>query len=116
MDKNSTIGQKIKLIRELRGYKQDFVATQIGISQNGYSKIERGESDILYNRLEKIAHVLGISTEKLVSIDLKNVICAITNDDSTINTPSSTNNQNSNISMLLERLFVLEGQMRKIKK
>ena len=51
MDKNATIGDKIKFIRELRGYKQDFIATQLGISQNGYGKIERGETDVPYSRL-----------------------------------------------------------------
>ncbi len=42
----NTIGEKIKKIRELKNYTQEYMAAQIGITQAGYSKIERGESDV----------------------------------------------------------------------
>jgi len=97
MNGNATIGDKIKFIRELRGYKQDFIATQLGISQNGYGKIERGETDVPYSRLEQISEVLNISLEDLVSISKEKAIYSITNHSPTINTQSSVNHQNQTV-------------------
>ena len=116
MDQQATIGDKIKFVRELRGYKQDFVATQLGISQNGYSKIERGETDVPYSRLEQISDVLDIAVEDLVSINKEKAIYSITNHSPTINTQSSVNNQHHtiDIQMLLERIFLLEERVRNL--
>ena len=33
-------GEKIKMIRELRGFSQENVAAKLGIAQNAYSRIE----------------------------------------------------------------------------
>ena len=41
MDKR--LGGKIRQIRELKGFTQDYLATQLGISQRAYSKLERDE-------------------------------------------------------------------------
>lgn len=37
------VGQKIKKIRELRNYTQEYMAEQLGMSQTGYGNIERDE-------------------------------------------------------------------------
>jgi len=119
INENATIGDKIKFIRELRGYKQDFIATQLGISQNGYGKIERGETDVPYSRLEQISEVLNISVEDLVSLNKEKAVCAITNNNSQITHQfihQSTINDKVDISMLLERLFLLEERVRKLEK
>ena len=38
---NYLIGQKIKAIRDLKGFKQDYVAEKLGISQSYISRIEK---------------------------------------------------------------------------
>lgn len=66
-----TIGQKIKKIRELRNYTQEYVAEKLQISQPGYAKIERDESEVNFSRLEKIAGVLGVRVEDIIGFDEK---------------------------------------------
>ncbi|MEY4710453.1 MAG: hypothetical protein RIS28_1585 [Bacteroidota bacterium] len=40
----------IKKIRELKGIARNDMASMLGITLNGYGKIERGEVDISINR------------------------------------------------------------------
>lgn len=49
----------IKKLREEHNWTQEEFAERIGMSKNGYAKIERGESSPNIERLEKIAHALG---------------------------------------------------------
>ncbi|WP_367867087.1 helix-turn-helix domain-containing protein [Pedobacter sp. WC2423] len=58
------IGKKISRIREIRGIKQDFLAGELGVSQQTISKIEQSE-EIDDSMLEKIADVLGVSAEAI---------------------------------------------------
>ena len=39
------------------------------MTQAGYSKIERGESDVAYSKLEEISKVLDVSIEDLMAFD-----------------------------------------------
>jgi transcriptional regulator with XRE-family HTH domain len=58
------IGQKIKKLRELKNFTQSHVATELGITQSAYSKIELGETEVSYSKLNKIAEVFGMSPEE----------------------------------------------------
>ncbi|HVY75455.1 MAG TPA: helix-turn-helix transcriptional regulator [Puia sp.] len=62
MDKRQLyIGEKIRQRRMIKGYSQEYMAFQLEISQNAYSKIEREETEMTVNRLYEIAEVLGVS-------------------------------------------------------
>ena len=63
------IGEKIKKVRELKNYTQEYMAEQLQISQSQYSRIESGESDLLYSRLEQIAKILETSISEIDNID-----------------------------------------------
>lgn len=65
----STIGTKIKNIRELKNYTQEYVAKKLEMTQAGYSKIERDETDVPYSKLEEIARVLEVGVDDLVAFD-----------------------------------------------
>jgi transcriptional regulator with XRE-family HTH domain len=58
------LGRKISRIRELRGMKQETLATELGISQQAISKLEQSE-EIEDSTLEKIATALGVSAEAI---------------------------------------------------
>jgi transcriptional regulator with XRE-family HTH domain len=60
-------GEKIRIIRELRGYSQEFVANKLGIAQNTYSKIETEQSKLTVKMLNKISDVLGVSPTELLN-------------------------------------------------
>jgi transcriptional regulator with XRE-family HTH domain len=58
------IGRKISKIRELRGMKQETLATELGISQQAISKIEQS-AEVEDVALNKIAIALGITSEAI---------------------------------------------------
>ena len=47
---------------------QEEIAHQIGLSTSGYSKIERGESDLNISRIEEIAKIFGLSASQMISM------------------------------------------------
>ncbi len=63
------IGYKIKKVRELRNYKQEYMAEKLGISQVSYSRVENGLTKLDLNRLSDIAHVLDVDPIFLLSFD-----------------------------------------------
>ncbi len=63
------VGQKIKKLRELKNYTQEFMADKLDMTQPSYSKIETGETDISYSKLEKIAEVLQLRPEDIVAFN-----------------------------------------------
>ena len=80
------IGKKISKIRELRGMKQEALATELGISQQAISKIEQS-ADIEDAVLNKIAAALGVNTDAIKNFD----------QEKAINIFSNTYNDNSSI-------------------
>jgi transcriptional regulator with XRE-family HTH domain len=67
------VGEKIKKLRELKNYTQQYMADQLDISQSGYGKIERNETDISISKLEKIAKILDTDIYTVLIFDEKNV-------------------------------------------
>ncbi|HEV7333138.1 MAG TPA: helix-turn-helix transcriptional regulator [Flavisolibacter sp.] len=62
------IGDKIRKVRELKGYKQEYVAGKLGLSVTAYGNIERNESSLTFDRLEEIAEVLEVSVQDILNI------------------------------------------------
>jgi len=52
--------------RIARGYTQEFVAGKLGVSQNGYSKIESGASKITVRTLCMLAEIFEIELIELI--------------------------------------------------
>lgn len=65
------VGEKIKKLRELKNYTQQYMADQLDISQSGYGKIERNETDISISKLEKIAKILDTDIYTVLIFDEK---------------------------------------------
>ncbi len=84
----SSIGTKIRKLRELKGFKQEFMADQLGISVGAYSKLERDETEISHERLQQIAKVFDLSVPDMLSFDEKMVFNFINSQN-----PSGGNNR-----------------------
>jgi transcriptional regulator with XRE-family HTH domain len=80
------IGRKISKIRELKGIKQDALASELGISQQAISKIEQS-AEVEDDALERIAKVLGVTPEAIKNFSEE----AVVNYFNTFN-DNSTNN------------------------
>ena len=77
------IGTKIRKLRELKGYSQEYVASQLGMVQTNYSKIERGETkEMTVKRLEEIAKVLEVDPATILNFDEKQVFNSTFNNQS----------------------------------
>ena len=66
---NLKIGHKIKKLRELKNLTQEHMANSIGITQGAYSRMELGESEITYSKLEKISEELGMKPEEIIAFN-----------------------------------------------
>lgn len=60
------IHYKIKALREYKKITQDWISYELGISQEAYSKLERGVSKISFIQVEKICEIFNISIEDLL--------------------------------------------------
>jgi transcriptional regulator with XRE-family HTH domain len=67
--------EKVKFMRQLKGYSQEDIAEKLGMSVKGYSDIERGKTNLQMNRLEEIAQILEIDIFELLSFGEKSVFC-----------------------------------------
>jgi len=69
IDKAMNIGEKIKKVREAKGFSQKQVAVMLDMDQSQYSKIENGKTDPTTSTLEKIAKTLGVDVPVLFASD-----------------------------------------------
>jgi transcriptional regulator with XRE-family HTH domain len=64
------IGNNIRIVREIRGFSQEYVASNLGVSQRALSKIERGESDVTFKRLGQLCVLFEIRLEDLLFLNI----------------------------------------------
>jgi transcriptional regulator with XRE-family HTH domain len=83
------IGRKISKLRELRGMKQETLATELGISQQAISKIEQS-AEVEEDALAKIANVLGLTPEAIKAFTEEAVFNIISNTFHNTSSDSST--------------------------
>lgn len=86
--------ETIRELREQNNWTQEQMAEKLGITRNGYAKIERGESMPNLERLNDIATLFGIEITEL--LENKNFICQI------IDNNSNTINYNSNQNLIAQ--------------
>lgn len=63
------IGINIRKIRELKGLTQDYMASQLSLTQRACSKLESGETRLHWNRMTEIAKILEVDPIDMISFD-----------------------------------------------
>lgn len=63
----NNLSNTLRQLRLQKGYSQEYMASQIGISQSAYARIENDCTPLTLKRLQKIATVLGTSLSLLVN-------------------------------------------------
>jgi len=66
------VHEKIRSIRQSKGWSQPDMAGKLDMSVNGYANIERGETDVQISRLEKIAETFGMELLELLNFGERN--------------------------------------------
>jgi transcriptional regulator with XRE-family HTH domain len=72
------IGKKMQRIREIRGIKQEVLASELGLSQSAVANLERSET-IDEDTLKKVAEVLGVSPEAIKNFSEEALVFHIQN-------------------------------------
>ncbi len=67
------VADKIKFMRQLKGFSQEEIANKLEMSVQGYAKIEQARTDVPYSRLKQIASALEIDELELLSFGERNV-------------------------------------------
>jgi transcriptional regulator with XRE-family HTH domain len=62
------IGNNIRIIREVRGYTREYMAEKLNLSLNGYGKIERNETKIKDDRMNKLALILDVDVDCIINL------------------------------------------------
>lgn len=63
---NAQIGNKIRRLRENKGFSQEDMAEKLQISRSAYSRIESGETNSWVNHIEKLCKELDMKVEDLL--------------------------------------------------
>ncbi|MFC0184790.1 Helix-turn-helix domain-containing protein [Pseudarcicella hirudinis] len=69
MKNELAIGEKIRLIRIFKGFSQESISFCLGISQQAYHKIEKGQTALTNERLESIAEILEVKVVEIESVN-----------------------------------------------
>ncbi|WP_293299888.1 helix-turn-helix transcriptional regulator [Pedobacter sp. UBA4863] len=72
------IGRNIQIIRELRGMKQEALASEVGLSRQMISKLEQSE-EIDEETLKKLATALGVEADAIKNLNVDKVFNNINN-------------------------------------
>lgn len=78
MSMQEQLASKIRLLREVHNYTQEYVADVLEISQNTYSLIEKGETKLTIDRLEKLAKLYAMEVADLIQLNGQAYIHTIT--------------------------------------
>ena len=74
-------GDKIRDLRKQRNWSQKDMAEKLEMSVNGYSKIERGETEPPLHRLNQISDALGVPIRELLPNNEGGIIFMINEGD-----------------------------------
>ncbi len=93
MSTQELIASKIRILREVHNYTQEHVANVLDISQNTYSLIEKGETKLTVDRLERLANLYQMELIDLFRMNEHTYIHTITHSNGIIGTQQLTVNQ-----------------------
>lgn len=78
----SKIVNKIRDIRKQKGYSNEAMAIDLGMSTSAYNKLERMESSVSLERFVQIVEVLNVPYSEFFDLTVKNVYKQDFNDNS----------------------------------
>lgn len=60
----------MRILRETNGYTQEYIASELGINQNTYSKLEAGQTRLTVERVRKLAEIYKVDPDYFFSKDV----------------------------------------------
>ena len=119
------INEKIRFMRQQKGWSQEEMAHRLSMSPNGYGNIERGYTNLSLPKLKKIAALFDENLKELFGSDDKNIFNSIGDNNTGIQANqnfcslfSDTNHCTRNIQVetnLEKQILINAQQSREIK-
>jgi transcriptional regulator with XRE-family HTH domain len=92
-----SVHEKIRLVRQAKGFTQEEFAEKLGLSPNAYGDIERGDSDPKLSKLQKIADILEMDLSELLDLSDKAVLNINFNKQGRHNVYTSSNSEHEKL-------------------
>lgn len=106
------IGDKIRKIRNIRGYSQEYMGSRLHMSQNNYSRIELDQINLTLKTLGDIASVLDISTQDILNFQETQIFpSTVKNEERAVTPPYA---QNHVVSILQEEISSLREDRKRL--
>lgn len=105
--------ERIKTLRNIRGYSYENMVAGLNISVSAYRKIEKNETNLTVERLFEIAHFLKAPVNQFLNIDGFSALQQkITDTEITFARLDQGNHHPVNLNTLHYRILFLEDQLR----
>ncbi len=101
------VHEKIRVMREVNQWTQEDVAEKLGMSANGYSKIERGLSKPNLEKLQQIANIFNIDVIELIDTKDKGFTYIVGDNNSQTNSNNSHYSSDETLSAEIEKLKLI---------
>lgn len=84
-----SLNTKVKKMRKIKGFSQEEMAHKINISRSTYGRIERGETSLTEQKLEKIASIFDIDDWTKIKTIAEDKILLLLAENNTIESSNS---------------------------
>lgn len=100
-----TIQDNIRCVREQQNLTQENMAEQLNMTTSGYAKIERGETQLKFEKLEKIAQIFNMDIVEFLELNKSgDVVIQLPNNTGENATANYFLNANEKLSSEIEKL------------
>jgi len=109
----SNLKENIKKLRKLKGLSQTDIAKSLNIDQSTYGKIESGNTEITFDKLEKISYCLNMKILDIITYPEKFIKITENNVLHDANVTYNTKKKYYDIEEANYRIRELEGELKK---
>jgi transcriptional regulator with XRE-family HTH domain len=75
---NKELGNKLRVLREIHNYTQEYLANVLDVAPNTYSLMEKGQAQFTIDRIEKLAQFYKMDITDFMKLSDQNIIHTIT--------------------------------------
>lgn len=106
--------EKIRVLREINQWSQEDMAEKMDISTNAYAHMERGETKLNLEKLDKIATIFNIDIVELLSVSDKGLFLLINENGNNNNANYYGGNNNHELLIENEKLKLINDNYEKL--
>lgn len=71
---NKRLGNKLRMLREVHNYTQEYIANILDVAPNTYSLMEKGQAQFTIDRIEKLADFYKMDISDLLKLNDQTII------------------------------------------